>query len=136
MNKIIFVINLIKILSPEFKSCKYIDRDSSKAKTKSLLKPTLSKSSTLMKPTASQLAKQNQPHLVHSIPLRRFFFSFLPVLSWFRITFSSFWFIFTIYIICFTLLFICFSILQISEEVRHSWWEDFAEFFSCRLSSY
>ncbi|KAF3433098.1 hypothetical protein FNV43_RR24200 [Rhamnella rubrinervis] len=55
-----------------FKSFKHMDRDSSKAKTKSLLKPTLSQSSTLLKPTASQLAKQNQPHLVHSIRLRRF----------------------------------------------------------------
>ncbi|XP_059451707.1 protein TPX2-like isoform X2 [Corylus avellana] len=46
---------------------------SPKAKTKSPVKSTLTRSSTLMKPTASHLAKQNKPQEIHSTRfLRRF----------------------------------------------------------------
>ncbi|GKV33699.1 hypothetical protein SLEP1_g42171 [Rubroshorea leprosula] len=51
----------------------HMDEDNTKAKTKSQVKPCMSRNSTLMKPTASHLAKQNQSPEVHSRQqLRRF----------------------------------------------------------------
>ncbi|XP_059661686.1 protein TPX2 [Cornus florida] len=42
----------------------HMNKDDTKAQTKSNMKPSFPRTSTLMKPTASQLAKQNQPHQV------------------------------------------------------------------------
>ncbi|XP_071918277.1 uncharacterized protein [Coffea arabica] len=49
----------------------HMKKDSLKAKTKSSVKPYLSRTSTLMKPTASQLAKQNEPRQMCSSRFQR-----------------------------------------------------------------
>nr|KAJ0204846.1 hypothetical protein LSAT_V11C500247560 [Lactuca sativa] len=49
---------------PNFQKQQPKRTDNYKSKTKSSLKPSFPRSSTLMKPTASQLAKQNQEHLM------------------------------------------------------------------------